>query len=197
MADSKEGWAKSLRELISLLIAGQIPRWDVSGVRPAGARLKTFGGRASGPGPLVELFEFTVKLFTDARGRRLTSLECHDLLCKIADVVVVGGVRRSAMIALFDCTDDRMGTAKSGNWWERAGHRALANNSAVYENRRPETSFFIKKWKELHDSYSGEPGLFSRYACQAIAARNGRRDSGFDFGTNPCSEIILRPFQFC
>lgn len=197
VADSKEGWAKSLRELISLLIAGQVPRWDVSGVRPAGARLKTFGGRASGPGPLVELFEFTVKLFTDARGRRLTSLECHDLLCKIADVVVVGGVRRSAMIALFDCTDDRMSTAKSGNWWERAGHRALANNSAVYENRRPDASFFMKKWKELHDSYSGEPGLFSRYACQRIAARNGRRDAGYDFGTNPCSEIILRPFQFC
>lgn len=202
VADSKEGWAKSYRELLSLLIAGQIPRWDVSGVRGAGERLKTFGGRASGPAPLVELFEFTIRIFTEAAGRRLTSLECHDLMCKIADIVVVGGVRRSAMISLFDCTDDRMSMAKSGVWYDepgikRFGYRALSNNSAVYANRRPDPGFFMKKWKELYDSKSGEPGLFSRYACQAIAARNGRRDPGFDFGTNPCSEIILRPFQFC
>lgn len=195
--DSKEGWAKSFRELVSLLIAGQVPRWDTSRVRPAGARLKTFGGRASGPRPLEDLFEFTVTLFQGAAGRRLTSLECHDLMCKIADIVVVGGVRRSAMISLFDCTDDRMSMAKSGAWWEKAGHRRLANNSAVYENRKPDTGFFMKKWKELYDSKSGEPGLFSRYACQAIAGRNGRRDPTFEFGTNPCSEIILRPFQFC
>jgi ribonucleoside-triphosphate reductase len=197
VADSKEGWAKAFRELISLLVAGQIPKWDVSSVRPAGARLKTFGGRASGPAPLVDLFEFATVLFQRAAGRRLSSIECHDLMCKVADIVVVGGVRRSAMISLFDCTDDRMGTAKSGAWWETTGHRALANNSAVYENRRPEPGFFMKKWKELYDSKSGEPGFFSRYACQAIAARNGRRDPSFEFGTNPCSEIILRPFQFC
>lgn len=197
VGDSKEGWARAFRELISLLIGGRIPKWDVSRVRPAGARLRTFGGRASGPGPLEDLFEFTVRLFTSAAGRRLSTLECHDLMCKVADIVVVGGVRRSAMISLFDCTDDRLSSAKSGAWWEAAGHRRLANNSAVYENRRPDIGFFMKKWKELYDSKSGEPGFFSRYACQAIAGRSGRRDAGFDFGTNPCSEIILRPFQFC
>lgn len=202
VADSKEGWAKAFRELVSLLIAGQLPSWNVSAVRPSGARLKTFGGRASGPDPLVDLFEFASRLFQGAAGRRLTSLECHDLMCKIADIVVVGGVRRSAMISLFDCTDDRMTQAKSGQWYDepgikRFGYRALANNSAVYENRRPDVSFFMEKWKDLYDSHSGEPGLFSRYACQNIAARNGRRDPSFDFGTNPCSEIILRPFQFC
>lgn len=197
VSDSKEGWAKAFRELISLLIAGQVPRWDVSRVRPAGARLKTFGGRASGPAPLVDLFSYTVSLFRGASGRRLTSLECHDLMCKIADIVVVGGVRRSAMISLFDCTDDRMSKSKSGAWWEATGHRRLANNSAVYERRRPDVGFFMKKWKELYESKSGEPGFFSRYACQAIAARTGRRNPDFEFGTNPCSEIILRPFQFC
>lgn len=197
VADSKEGWARAFRELVSLLIAGQIPQWDTSKVRPAGARLKTFGGRASGPGPLIELFEFTVRIFTGAAGRRLSSIECHDLMCKIADIVVVGGVRRSAMISLFDCTDERMSVSKSGAWWEANGHRRLANNSAVYNNRKPDPGFFMKKWKELYDSKSGEPGFFSRYACQTIAARNGRRDSSFEYGTNPCSEIILRPFQFC
>jgi len=202
VGDSKEGWARAFRELISLLIAGQIPRWDTSRVRGAGERLKTFGGRASGPEPLVNLFEFSVQLFEGSRGRRLTSLECHDLMCKIADIVVVGGVRRSALISLFDCTDERMAMSKSGVWWDepgikRNGQRALANNSAVYPHRRPDVGFFMKKWKELYDSKSGEPGIFSRYACQNIAARNGRRDSSFEFGTNPCSEIILRPFQFC
>lgn len=197
VADSKEGWAKAFRELISLLIAGQVPEWDVDNVRPAGARLKTFGGRASGPEPLVDLFKFTISLFKGAAGRRLSTLECHDLMCKIADIVVVGGVRRSAMISLFDCTDDRMSMSKSGAWWESSGYRSLANNSAVYENRRPDVGFFMKKWKDLYDSKSGEPGFFSRYACQAIAGRSGRRDPNHDFGTNPCSEIILRPFQFC
>lgn len=197
VADSKEGWAKAFRELVSLLIAGQTPKWDVSKVRPAGARLKTFGGRASGPEPLEDLFRFTISLFHGASGRRLSTLECHDLMCKIADIVVVGGVRRSAMISLFDCTDDRMSTSKSGAWWEATGHRRLANNSAVYENRRPDIGFFMRKWKELYDSKSGEPGFFSRYACQNVAARNGRRDGAHEFGTNPCSEIILRPFQFC
>lgn len=197
VADSKEGWAKSLREVISLLIAGQIPKWDVSKVRPAGERLKTFGGRASGPQPLVDLFDFTVRLFMGAAGRRLTSIECHDLMCKIGDVVVVGGVRRSAMISLSDVTDDRMRHAKDGSWWEKTGYRALANNSAVYEHRKPDIGLFMNEWKALYDSKSGERGLFSRYACQAIAGRNGRRNADFDFGTNPCSEIILRPFQFC
>lgn len=197
VGDSKEGWARAFRELVSLLVAGQIPSWDVSRVRPAGARLRTFGGRASGPEPLVDLFEFSVQLFEGSAGRRLTSLECHDLMCKVADIVVVGGVRRSAMISLFDCTDVRMSKAKSGAWWEADGQRRLANNSAVYERRRPDPGFFMDKWKELYDSKSGEPGMFSRYACQHIAGRNGRRDPNFDFGTNPCSEIILRPFQFC
>lgn len=197
VADSKEGWAKSFRELVSLLIAGQVPQWDTSAVRPAGARLKTFGGRASGPEPLEDLFRFSVNLFRGAAGRRLTSLECHDLMCKIADIVVVGGVRRSAMISLFDCVDDRMSKSKSGAWWEANGQRRLANNSAVYEKRRPDIGFFMEKWQELYDSKSGEPGFFSRYACQAIAGRSGRRDPEVDFGTNPCSEIILRPFQFC
>lgn len=197
VADSKEGWAKAFRELVSLLIAGQVPSWDVSKVRPAGERLKTFGGRASGPEPLVSLFEFTVRLFTNAAGRRLTTLECHDLMCKIADIVVVGGVRRSALISLSDVTDDRLRAAKTGMWWEAFGYRALANNSAVYPRRRPDMETFMREWKALYDSKSGERGLFSRYACQEIAKRNGRRDPAVDFGTNPCSEIILRPFQFC
>jgi len=197
VGDSKEGWARSFRELVSLLVAGQVPRWDVSRVRPAGERLVTFGGRASGPEPLVDLFRFTVNLFKGAAGRRLTSIECHDLMCKIADIVVVGGVRRSAMISLSDVTDDRMREAKTGEWWNLAGHRRLANNSAVYGHRKPDTALFMKEWKALYDSKSGERGLFSRYACQSIAARNGRRDRNFEFGTNPCSEIILRPYQFC
>ncbi len=195
--DSKEGWAKAYRELISLLIAGQIPAWDVTKVRAKGARLKTFGGRASGPEPLEDLFRFTITVFRNAAGRRLTSIECHDIMCKIADIVVVGGVRRSAMISLSDVTDERMRDAKTGEWWNSFGHRRLANNSAVYEHRKPDTALFMKEWKALYDSKAGERGFFSRYACQAIAARNGRRSADFDFGTNPCSEIILRPFQFC
>lgn len=197
VADSKEGWAKAFRELVSLLIAGQVPKWDMSGVRPAGARLKTFGGRASGPEPLEDLFRFAVNLFRGAAGRKLSSIECHDLMCKIADIVVVGGVRRSAMISLSDVTDDRLRDAKTGAWWEHYGHRRLSNNSAVYPNRRPDLNTFLLESKALYDSKSGERGFFSRYACQAIAARNGRRDSTYDFGTNPCSEIILRPYQFC
>ena len=174
--DSKEGWAKAFREIVTLLIAGQIPKWDTSRVRPAGARLKTFGGRASGPEPLEDLFRFSIDLFRRASGRRLTSIECHDLMCKIADIVVVGGVRRSAMISLSDVTDDRMRVAKSGDWWNGFGHRRLANNSAVYEHRKPDMDLFMKEWKALYDSKSGERGFFSRYACQAIAGRNGRRD---------------------
>lgn len=197
VADSKEGWAKAFRELISLLIAGQVPGWDTSGVRAAGERLKTFGGRASGPEPLEELFRFTVRLFTNARGRRLTTLECHDLCCKVADIVVVGGVRRSALISLSDVTDDRMRHAKTGQWWLTEGQRGLANNSAVYENRRPDMELFMHEWKSLYDSKSGERGIFSRYAAQNVVRRNGRRDPDHDFGCNPCSEILLRPYQFC
>lgn len=197
VADSKEGWSKAFRELISLLIAGQIPSWDTSGVRPKGARLKTFGGRASGPEPLEELFTKCVDTFKNAAGRRLTSIECHDIMMNVAATVIVGGVRRSAMISLFDVTDDRMNKAKHGAWWEHEPNRSFSNNSAVYDNRRPDVGYFMGKWNELYDSKSGEPGLFSRYACQAIAERNGRRDSSHDFGTNPCSEIILRPFEFC
>jgi ribonucleoside-diphosphate reductase alpha chain len=195
--DSKEGWASAFREMISLLYSGVIPGYNVDKVRPAGARLKTFGGRASGPEPLIDLFEFSIRLFQKASGRRLTTLECHDLMCKIADIVVVGGVRRSAMISLSDVTDDRMRSAKSGEWWLQNSQRALCNISAVYENRRPDMDLFMKEWKSLFDSKSGERGIFSRAACQRIAARNGRRKHDIQFGTNPCSEIILRPYQFC
>jgi ribonucleoside-triphosphate reductase len=195
--DSKIGWAKAFRQLISLLYNGDIPRWTTHRVRPAGARLKTFGGRASGPEPLEDLFHFAVNMFQKAAGRQLTTLECHDLMCKIADIVVVGGVRRSAMISLSDVVDDRMRSAKSGDWWTYNGQRRLANNSAVYGSRRPGMELFMKEWFSLYESKSGERGMFSRYACQNIAARNGRRDANHEFGTNPCSEIILRPYGFC
>lgn len=194
--DSKEGWCKSFRELLTLLIAGRIPKWDVSRVRPSGSRLKTFGGRASGPEPLVRLFEFSVKLFKGSAGRRLTPLEAHDLMCMVADVVVVGGVRRSAMISLSDLGSEAMATAKSGAWWEHNVYRQLANNSAVY-NGKPEVGEFLKEWKSLYDSKSGERGIFNRDASKRIVERLGKRDPNYEFGTNPCSEIILRPFQFC
>jgi len=196
VADSKEGWAKALRQLIALLYSGEVARYDLSRIRPAGARLKTFGGRASGPGPLDELFRFVITKFKSASGRKLTSLECHDILCKIGEVVVVGGVRRSAMISLSDLEDDRMRSAKSGNWWEQNGHRALANNSATYESK-PEIGQFLQEWTSLYNSHSGERGIFSRDASVKQAKKNGRRDSNYDYGTNPCSEIILRPYQFC
>jgi len=194
--DSKEGWAKSLRQVLSLLWAGEIPKWDVSKVRPAGARLKTFGGRASGPAPLVDLFNFAVSIFKKAQGRKLTSLECHDLMCKIGQVVVVGGVRRSAMISLSNLSDDRMRNAKSGNWWDNEGQRALANNSVAY-TEKPDVELFMKEWQSLIESKSGERGIFNRQASKNQAAKNGRRDPEWEFGTNPCSEIILRPYQFC
>lgn len=194
--DSKEGWAKSLRLLIAHLYAGEIPKWDVSGVRPAGARLKTFGGRASGPEPLVDLFKFTVNLFKNAKGRKLNSLECHDLMCKIGEVVVVGGVRRSAMISLSDLDDERIRHAKAGPWWETAPHRALANNSAVY-NETPTVGKFMEEWLSLYNSHSGERGIFNREAAKKTVEKYGHRDPNFEFGTNPCSEIILRPYQFC
>jgi ribonucleoside-diphosphate reductase alpha chain len=194
--DSKEGWAKSFRQLIALLYSGEIPTWDVSKVRPAGAPLKTFGGRASGPAPLVDLFNFTIKTFKDAQGRKLSSVECHDVMCKIGEVVVVGGVRRSAMISLSNLSDDRMRHAKSGEWWKTNPQRALANNSVSY-TEKPDSVSFMREWMSLVESGSGERGIFNRQASKNQAAKNGRRDSNYEFGTNPCSEIILRPNQFC
>ena len=196
VGDSRPGWAKSLRELISLLYAGQIPKWDVSEVRPAGARLKTFGGRASGPAPLEELFDFVIAKFKNAAGRKLFPIECHDIMCKIGEVVVVGGVRRSALISLSNLNDDQMAHAKSGMWWENEGQRALANNSVAYKGK-PEMGTFMREWVSLYESKSGERGIFNRSAAQTQAAKNGRRDTQHDFGCNPCSEIILRPYQFC
>lgn len=194
--DSKAGWAAALRQLISLLYSGQIPAWDTSAVRPAGARLKTFGGRASGPAPLEELFRFTVALFKRAAGRKLTSVECSDLVCKIAEVVVVGGVRRSALICLSNLSDDRMRNYKNGQWWVDETQRALANISAAY-TETPDISTFMDEWKALYDSKSGERGIFNRRAAIRAAEATGRRKSDYEFGTNPCGEIILRPFGFC
>ena len=194
--DSKEGWAKAFRQVLALLWAGEIPKWDVSRVRPAGARLKTFGGRASGPAPLVELFNFAITTFKNAQGRKLSSVECHDLMCFIGQIVVVGGVRRSAMISLSNLSDDRMRHAKSGQWWETASWRALANNSVSY-TEKPDMETFMREWLALVESKSGERGIFNRQASKKQAEKYSRRDSSYDFGTNPCSEIILRPYQFC
>ena len=197
VADSKLGWAKALKELISMLYVGQIPKWDLSKVRPSGAPLKTFGGRASGPEPLESLFEFCIKIFQGATSRKLNSIECHDLLCKIGEVVVVGGVRRSALISLSNLSDDRMRHAKAGQWWEANPQRALANNSACY-TEKPDIGIFMDEWKALYDSKSGERGIFNRESAVKMAAANGRRETeGWEFGTNPCSEIILRDREFC
>ena len=196
VGDSKPGWAKSLRELIALLYAGQVPSWDMSSVREAGARLKVMGGRASGPQPLADLFNFTVEIFKKARGRRLFPIECHDLMCKIGEIVVVGGVRRSALISLSNLNDDQMAHAKSGMWWETEPQRALANNSVSYKTK-PEMGTFMREWLALYDSKSGERGMFNREAADKQVARNGRRETGHMWGTNPCSEIILRGYQFC
>ena len=194
--DSKEGWAKAFRQVLALLWAGEIPKWDVSRVRPAGARLKIFGGRASGPAPLVELFNFAITTFKNAQGRKLTSIECHDLMCFIGQIVVVGGVRRSAMISLSNLSDDRMRHAKSGQWWETAAWRALANNSVSY-TEKPDMETFMREWQALVESKSGERGVFNRQASKNQAKKYKRRDPNYEFGTNPCSEIILRPYQFC
>lgn len=197
IADSKLGWAKGLKELISLLYSGLIPSWNLDRVRAAGMPLKTFGGRASGPEPLNRLFKFTVNLFQHAKGRKLSSIECHDLVCMIADIVVVGGVRRSALISLSNLSDDRMRGAKTGDWWSQNVHRALANNSAVY-TEKPNMEIFMKEWKSLYDSKSGERGIVNRQAMNKQVLKNGRRVADkWEFGTNPCSEIILRPNQFC
>ena len=201
--DSKAGWAKGFRQVLALLWAGEIPQWDVSKVRPAGARLKTFGGRASGPAPLVDLFNFVINTFKNSAGRKLTPLECHDIMCKVGEIVVVGGVRRSAMISLSNLNDDQLRYAKSGEWWDdeaagikRFGYRGLANNSVAY-TEKPEIKSFMREWISLVESNSGERGIFNRQASQNQAAQNGRRDPEHDFGTNPCSEIILRKNQFC
>ena len=194
--DSKMGWAKAFKELVAMLYHGQIPKWDLSKVRPAGAPLKTFGGRASGPEPLRRLFEFTTEIFQNAHGRKLSSIECHDIVCKTAEIVVVGGVRRSALISLSNLSDDRMRVAKSGQWWNDNGQRALANNSACY-TEKPDIGIFMDEWKALYDSKSGERGIFNRESAKKIAEKNERRDVGYDFGTNPCSEIILRSREMC
>ena len=193
VADSKEGWAKAYRQLVALLYSGEIPRWDVSKVRPSGAKLMTFGGRASGPGPLIDLFQFTIETFKEAAGRKLSSIDCHDIMCKIGEIVVVGGVRRSAMISLSNLSDDRMRHAKTGQF---PPHRYLANNSVAY-TEKPDAQAFLREWSALADSGSGERGVFNRVASQKQALKYGRRDAEFEFGTNPCSEIILRPYQFC
>jgi ribonucleoside-diphosphate reductase alpha chain len=197
VADSKLGWAKAYKELVGLLYIGQIPKWDLSKIRPAGAPLKTFGGRASGPAPLENLFNFTVNVMRGSKGRRLSSLECHDIVCKIAEVVVVGGVRRSALISLSNLSDDRMRHAKSGQWWEQNSQRALANNSACY-TEKPDMGIFMDEWTALYNSKSGERGIFNRASANKMAEKNGRRTvEGYEFGTNPCSEIILRDREFC
>tara|TARA_Y100001973_G_scaffold63567_2_gene92984 strand:+ start:2789 stop:4744 length:1956 start_codon:yes stop_codon:yes gene_type:complete len=205
--DSKMGWAKAYKELTSLLIGGQVPKWDLSKIRPAGARLKTFGGRASGPAPLDDLFRFTVETYKKAIGRKLTSIECHDIICKIAEVVVVGGVRRSALISLSSLTDERMRDAKHGQWWVSDPQRALSNNSVSYKNK-PEVGTFMEEWISLYKSKSGERGIFNREAAQKQIERANEfrsslgsdyvlRESNHNFGTNPCSEIILRDREFC
>ena len=196
VADSKIGWASAFRELIAMLYAGKIPKWNTDRIRQAGARLKTFGGRASGPEPLDDLFIFCISLFQKAKGRKLTSIECHDVCCKIADIVVVGGVRRSALISLSNLSDQRMSKAKSGDWWRNEGHRRLANNSVAY-TEKPDFESFLSEMQTMYESKAGERGIFSRVAAQKIAGRNGRRDADHEFGTNPCSEIILRSNQFC
>ena len=196
VGDSKPGWAKAYRELIALLYAGQIPTWDMSSVRKAGERLSIMGGRASGPEPLTDLFNFTVATFKKAQGRKLYPIECHDLMCKVGEIVVVGGVRRSALISLSNLNDDQMAHAKSGQWWENEGQRALANNSVAYKEK-PQMGTFLREWLALYDSKSGERGIFNRDAADKQVAKNGRRETGHRWGTNPCSEIILRPYQFC
>ena len=194
--DSKAGWAKAYRELVALLYSGMIPSWDVSKVRPAGAKLKIMGGRASGADPLVNLFKFTIEKFQSAKGRKLFPIECHDLMCKVGEVVVVGGVRRSALISLSNLNDDQMAHAKTGQWWENEGQRALANNSVSYKGK-PSMETYMREWLALYESKSGERGMFNRQAADDQVAKNGRRQTGHMWGTNPCSEIILRPYQFC
>lgn len=209
--DSKLGWAKSLNELVSLLYVGNIPKWDVSKVRPAGSILKTFGGRASGPEPLERLFKFVIEIFKQNKGQKLTSIDCHDLCCQIGETIVSGGVRRSALLSMSNLSDDRMRNAKTGQWWTLTPWRSISNNSAVYCDKQPDMTMFMAEWKSLYDSKSGERGIFSRYATKNVIERSNAfrkqhfadlegiryRDVDVEFGTNPCSEIILRPDEFC
>ena len=194
--DSRVGWAESFKQLLHLLYEGTHPTWDTSNIRPAGTRLKTFGGRASGPEPLERLFRYVVNTFMNARGRKLTSLEVHDIVCLTGEIVIAGAVRRSALISLSDLHDNDMATAKSGPWWETSGHRSLANNSAVYD-KKPSLGEFMKEWSTMYESRSGERGICNRQSLSWLAERSGRETEGISFGTNPCSEIILRPKQFC
>ena len=205
--DSKLGWAKALKELYGMLWMGQVPSWDTSKVRPAGSPLKTFGGRASGPEPLEDLFKFSVNIFKNAAGRKLKSVEAHDLVCKIAEIVVVGGVRRSALISLSNLGDREMRYAKSGNWWETNVQRALANNSVNYKEK-PDVGTFMREWLSLYDSKSGERGIYNSMSAKRTTEKLNqekdkdgnniiRRHAREDFGTNPCSEIILRSREFC
>lgn len=194
--DSRVGWAEALRQLLDCLYEGKHPTWDTSLVRPAGARLKTFGGRASGPEPLERLFRYIVKLFYNCAGRKLKPIEVHDIVCLIGEIVIAGAVRRSALISLSDVSDHEMAKAKAGPWWESSGHRSLANNSAVYDHK-PDLGQFLQEWSHLYDSRSGERGICNQEAMSRIAAKAGRKTEGIKFGTNPCSEIILRPYQFC
>jgi len=194
--DSKLGWAKAFKKLLSSLYEGDIPKFDFSRVRPAGARLKTFGGRASGPDPLKRLFEFVTETFKHAKGRKLNSIEVHDIMCMIGEIVVVGGVRRSALISLSNLTDRRMREAKMGAWYNDHPHRGLANNSVAY-TEKPDSETFMEEWVSLVKSKSGERGIFNRIAAQDQANKWGRRSPDFSYGTNPCSEIILRDKQFC
>lgn len=194
VADSKIGWASSYRQLIAMLYAGDLPKWDLSRIRPSGARLKTFGGRASGPAPLDDLFLFTINKFKNAVGRKLNSIECHDIICKIAESIVTGGVRRSALLSLTNLTDERMQRAKMGNFWDLEPQRQLANISTCY-TERPDMSIFMREWSTLHESGTGERGIFNRVAAEKLSPE--RREKGHEWGTNPCSEIILRPNQVC
>lgn len=196
VSDSKEGFAKALRQLVALLFSGEIPKWDLSKLRPAGARLKTFGGRSSGPKVLEKLFDFFIKTFKQAVGRKLTSLECHDLCCKIAEVVVVGGVRRSALISLSDLNDLNLRKAKVGDWWNANSHRSLANNSAVYKGK-PDPGVFMEEWASLYHSGSGERGFFNRKAADMQAVRTGRRKPYIAYGLNPCAEVVMRSLGLC
>lgn len=196
VADSKLGWAKALKELVAMLYSGQVPAIDTSKVRPKGARLKTFGGRASGPEPLREVFEFFIRTFKNAAGRKLTTMECHDLICKIAEIVVVGGVRRAALISLSDLNDTKLAKAKSGEWWTAQGQRALANNSAVYKTK-PDVETFLQEWSNLIESKSGERGIFNLDSIRQHINKAGRRDATKVEGVNPCGEIALRPNGLC
>lgn len=196
VGDSKMGWAVAFEDLLTCLYAGTIPHIIYDEIRSAGERLKVFGGRASGPEPLQRLFEFTIRTFRNAAGRKLNSLECHEIATMTGDIVVVGGVRRSAEISLSNLSDPRMRDAKSGDWRAHKPHLQLANNSVAY-TEKPDVGAFMAEWHSIYMSKSGERGIFNRVGAQKKVLRLGRRDHRFDFGVNPCGEIILRPRGLC